>query len=115
MASRNSNKRGISPGPRHNPKKSKHHKDFDLKIGKKLWQVRFVGNDEISSSAWGESDLPNAENPKIFVYRCQTKRNLVNTLLHEVLHAVRPELSEEAVTETADILERALDRLGYKL
>jgi hypothetical protein len=35
--------------------------------------------------------------------------------LHEVLHAVRPELSEEAVTETADILERALDRLGYKL
>lgn len=105
----------MSPGPRHNPKKEKHRKNFDLKIGQKICKVRFVGNDEISSPASKKNDLIDTENPTIFVYRCQTKRNLVNTLLHEVLHVVRPELSEEAVTETADILERALNRLGYKI
>jgi len=99
----------VSPGPRHNPKKERHRKDFDLKIGQKTWKVRFVDADEILS------DTPKAENPKIFVYRCQTKRNLVNTLLHEVLHAVRPEMSKEAVTNTADILESALNKLGYKI
>lgn len=99
----------MSPGPRHNPKKEKHRKDFDLKIDQKTWKVRFVDTDEIIS------DLPKAENPKIFVYRCQTKRNLVNTLLCEVLHAARPEMGKEAVTEIADILERALNQLGYKI
>lgn len=89
-------------------------KDFTLKIGKKNWRVKFVNSTEIRGT-WGQCDLPSARNPKIFVYNKSNRRTLVNTLLHEVLHAVRPELSEEAVTETADVLERAMNRLGYVL
>lgn len=89
-------------------------KDFSLKIGRKNWKVQFVTSREVGNS-WGSCDYPNARNPRIQVYRNASRRDLVNTLLHEVLHAVRPELSEEAVTETADVLERALNRLGYEL
>ena len=89
-------------------------KDFSLKIGRKNWKVKFVKSKDLGNS-WGQCDSPTARNPKIFVYRGSDRRNLVNTLLHEVLHAVRPELSEEAVTETADVLERALNRLGYEI
>lgn len=89
-------------------------KNFSLKIGRKNWKVQFVNSSEIRGT-WGQCDSPSVRNPKILVYRNSDRRNLVNTLLHEVLHAVRPELSEEAVTETADVLERALNRLGYEL
>lgn len=89
-------------------------KDFSLKIGRKNWKVQFVTSREVGNS-WGCCDYPSAKNPRIQVYRNASRRDLVNTLLHEVLHAVRPELSEEAVTETADVLERALNRLGYEL
>lgn len=84
--------------------------DFDLHIHGKRWSVRFVGTRELPD-AWGEADLPSARRPKIRIHRDQTERRLRETLIHEVLHAVRPELCEEAVDETARILERALHRL----
>lgn len=84
--------------------------DFDLHINGKRWSVRFVGTRELRD-AWGEADLPSARRPKIRIHRNQTERRLRETLIHEVLHAVRPELCEEAVDETARILERALHRL----
>lgn len=90
-------------------------KDFKIKINKKNWQVRFVNSKQISRHSWGECDYPNVKYPKINIYKNQTKRNVVNTLIHEVLHAVRPELCEEAITETADILERALNKMGYEI
>lgn len=65
--------------------------------------------------SWGECDWPSQRNPRIRIYRNAKRRDLVNTLIHEVLHAVRPELCEEAVDETATILERALNRLGYRI
>ena len=88
--------------------------DFSLRIRNKNWKVQFVTSREVGNS-WGSCDYPNARNTRIQIYRNASRRDLVNTLLHEVLHAVRPELSEEAVTETADVLERALNRLGYEI
>lgn len=90
-------------------------KDFRIKINKKNWQVRFVNSKQISRDSWGECDYPNVKYPKIYIYKNQTKRNVVNTLIHEVLHAVRPELCEEAITQTADVLERALNKMGYRI
>lgn len=83
---------------------------FSLHIRGKSWSVQFVGTRELRD-AWGEADLPSARRPKIRIHRDQTERRLRETLIHEVLHAVRPELCEEAVDETARILERALHRL----
>jgi Zn-dependent peptidase ImmA (M78 family) len=90
-------------------------KDFNIKINKKNWQIRFVNSKGISRDSWGECDYPNKRYPKIVIYKNQTKRNLVNTLIHEILHAVRPELCEEAITETADIVEKALNKAGYDI
>jgi hypothetical protein len=35
--------------------------------------------------------------------------------VHELLHACRPELSEEAVTETADVIAGVLYKLGARI
>ena len=37
------------------------------------------------------------------------------TAVHELLHACRPELSEEAVTETADVIAGVLFKLGARI
>ena len=89
-------------------------KNFTLTIRRKKWKVNFVRSADIRGS-WGECDDPSAKSPKISIWKNAPKRALVNTLLHEVLHAVRPELSEEAVDETANVLERALNRVGYEI
>jgi len=40
---------------------------------------------------------------------------LLDTVVHEVLHACRPEMSEEAVAETASTIARVLHRLGARI
>lgn len=86
-------------------------RDFSIHIRGREWRVCFVGTKQLRDS-WGEADHPSVRRPRIFVHRGMDERNLTSTLIHEVLHAVRPELCEEAVDETATILERALHRSG---
>ena len=40
---------------------------------------------------------------------------MLNVTVHEMLHACRPELSEEAVKDTADIIATALYKLGARI
>ena len=40
---------------------------------------------------------------------------ILNVTVHELLHACRPELSEEAVTETADVVAGVLYKLGARI
>ena len=40
---------------------------------------------------------------------------MLEVTIHELLHAVRPELSEEAVTDSASIIARVLYRLGARV
>lgn len=88
---------------------------FNLKVNGKSWLIEFVGSDKISRGSWGEADWPTTRKPKIYVYANQDEKNLVNTTIHEVLHAVRPELSEESVTETANVVTDALFKMGCRL
>jgi hypothetical protein len=97
-----------------NLKKLKTHR-FNLKVNGKSWLIEFVGSDKISRGSWGEADWPTTRRPKIYIYANQDEKNLINTTIHEVLHAVRPELSEEAVTETADVVTAALFKMGCAL
>ena len=39
---------------------------------------------------------------------------MMDTIIHEVLHAIRPELCEEAVLETATTITDALWKLKYR-
>lgn len=89
--------------------------DFQIRIRNKRWSVRFVKSDKISRYSYGECDWPQVRNPKIFVRRHLSEAQLLNTTIHEILHAVRPELCEEAVMETANVLAASLRKMGVQI
>lgn len=85
-----------------------------VKINGKQWHIWLVRSREIPSDRYGDCGYSGSK-PIIRVRRSLQGRLALNTMIHEVLHASRPELAEEAVTETANDLERVLWRLGYRL
>jgi hypothetical protein len=88
--------------------------EITLKINKKTWKIRIVKSTEMSPSSLGECDDPKYAKPEIWVKRSQKPIDLMDTIIHEVLHAIRPELSEEAVLETATTVAKALWKLNYR-
>lgn len=86
-----------------------------LKIGGKDWIIWFVRSREIPSDRYGDCGMTGNGKPLIRVRRALQGRMALNILVHEVLHASRPELAEEAVEETANDIERVLWRRGYRL
>lgn len=89
--------------------------DFNIRIRNKRWHVRFVKSNQISRYSYGECDWPQTRNPKIFVRKSLSEAQLLNTTIHEILHAVRPELCEEAVLETANVITAALRKMNVKV
>lgn len=89
--------------------------DFNIRIRNKRWRVRFVKSNQISRYSYGECDWPQTRNPKIFVRKNLSEAQLLNTTIHEILHAVRPELCEEAVLETANVITAALRKMNVKI
>ena len=71
--------------------------------------------DRLSDGSCGDMDPPGVHKKAIRVVRNQPRVDMLDTLLHECLHACLPDLSEEAVTETATDLAKTLDRLGCRL
>lgn len=98
------------------PRSSRNNlKDFPIWIRNKRWLVRFVKSSQISRYSYGECDWPQTRNPKIFVRKNLSDAQLLNTTIHEILHAVRPELCEEAVLETANVITASLRKMGINL
>jgi len=88
--------------------------EVTIKINKKNWKIRIVKSTELSPMSLGECDDPAYAKPEIWVKRTQKPLDLMDTIIHEVLHAVRPELSEEAVLDTATTIAKALWKLNYR-
>ncbi len=88
--------------------------EITLKINNKIWKIRIVKSTEMSPYYLGECDDPKYAKPEIWVKRSQKPIDLMDTIIHEVLHAIRPELSEEAVLETATTVAKALWKLNYR-
>ena len=87
-----------------------------IKIANRTWSLDFVKASEMQSRAnWGECDLPTARKPMMTVRRSLAPKAILNVTVHELLHACRPELSEEAVTETADVIAGVLFKLGARI
>jgi hypothetical protein len=89
--------------------------DFHIRIRNKRWKICFVSSDKISRYSYGECDWPQVKNPKIYVRRKLSEAQLLNTTIHEILHAVRPELCEEAVLETANVIAASLRKMGVSI
>lgn len=88
--------------------------EVTIKINDKNWKIKIVKSTEMSPSTLGECDNPAHSKPEIWVKRTQKPIDLMDTIIHEVLHAVRPELSEEAVLDTATTIAKALWKLNYR-
>jgi predicted metal-dependent peptidase len=88
--------------------------EITIKINKKNWKIKIVKSTDMSPHSLGECDHPAYANPEIWVKRSQKPLDLMDTIIHEILHAVRPELSEEAVLDTATTIAKALWKLNYR-
>ena len=90
--------------------------EINIRINKKNWKIKIVKSTEkgMSQTSLGECDDPKKANPEIWVKRTQKPIDLMDTIIHEVLHAVRPELSEEAVLDTATTIAKVLWKFNYR-
>ena len=77
------------------------------------WAIRFLPR--LPEGAHGEID-PN-DNPckQIRIALDQSPEAMLDTLLHECLHACVPDLSEDAVDETATDIAHLLYRMGLTI
>jgi hypothetical protein len=87
--------------------------EIRAKINGRLWRVvltpaRNMGKD------WGRCDHPPGRHPTIQVRRSLKGVNLMDTIIHETLHAQLPLLDETAVDTTARVVATVLHQLGYR-
>jgi hypothetical protein len=87
--------------------------EIRAKINGRLWRVvltpaRNMGKD------WGRCDHPPGRHPTIQVRRSLKGVNLLDTVIHETLHAQLPLLDETAVDTTARVVATVLHQLGYR-
>jgi hypothetical protein len=87
--------------------------EFRTKVNGRLWRVIETPAREMGTD-WGRCDHPPGRNPTIQIRRTLRGVRHLDTLVHEVLHAARPELDEEAVDTTATAIAKALWRAGYR-
>lgn len=74
------------------------------KIRGKIWNVRYVPN----MINRGSCDHPNSKNKSITIKQGLKGVELMEVLLHEMLHSCAWDLDEEVITEMADDISRAL-------
>jgi hypothetical protein len=84
-----------------------------VKIKDKMWTVRLVKSKDMPRS-YGECDDPSVSKPEIWINRNLKQKDMLDTTIHEVLHATHPELSEESVAETATVVANVLYKLGVR-
>ena len=86
--------------------------DHTITIDGKRWLLRFT---RLKGDAVGWTFFDNATAPRILIDDRLKGGSKLETILHELAHAVLgPTVSEEAVTELARVQRRALTMLGYR-
>lgn len=81
-----------------------------LKILKRWWILEWVKGFKLK----GECDAPTTNGKKIRIKSEIKGELLLDTLIHEQLHAAAWDMSEEWVNDTATDIARNLWRLGYR-
>ena len=79
----------------------------------KCWNLRFVRG-LLRRSLRGECDPPEVKGKEIRIEESLQGEELLEVLIHEMLHAANWHASEEWVETTSRDLARALTRLGYR-
>lgn len=86
--------------------------DHNVKIDGKRWLLRFT---KLKGDAAGWTFFDNAKRPRILIDEKLTGGERLETILHEIAHAVLgPTISEESITELARVQRRVLTMLNFK-
>jgi hypothetical protein len=86
--------------------------DHNVKIDGKRWLLRFT---KLKGDAAGWTYFDNAKRPRILIDEKLKGGERLETILHEIAHAVLgPTISEESITELAKVQRRVLTMLNYK-
>jgi hypothetical protein len=91
-----------SPKPRAKPARGR-----SLKVRGSRWKIRWVNN---LADNFGICDY---EKKEIRIEKGQQLATELDTVVHEILHAALPDLSEASVYDTANSIAEALVKLGY--
>ena len=86
--------------------------DHQVTIDGKRWLLRFT---KLRGDAAGWTYFDNAKRPRILIDERLRGGTRLETILHELAHAVLgPTISEESITELAKVQRRVLVSLGFK-
>ena len=86
--------------------------DHHITIDGKRWLLRFT---RLRGDAMGWTFFDNATSPRILIDDRLRGGQKIETVLHEIAHAVLgPSISEESITELARVQRRALAMLNVK-
>lgn len=86
--------------------------DHHVTIDGKRWLLRFTA---LKGDAAGWTYFDNAKRPRILIDENLRGGTKLETILHELAHAVLgPTISEESITELARVQRRVLLMLGYR-
>ena len=93
----------------------KRPKNFTCQLGGVMWRVYFVrrGHPQVDG-AWGTCHWDERE---IYVRYDQTERRFIDTLLHELRHALSPcdYCAEEWITTTSTEIAMAMMAAGVRM
>jgi hypothetical protein len=82
-----------------------------IKLNQKWWNLKFVPQ----LRDYGDMVDPGKASGRVIrIGTWQGEDELLDTLIHELLHAVEPNWTEEKVTEASSEISRVLLRLGYR-
>ena len=86
--------------------------DHHVTIEGKRWLLRFT---KLKGDAAGWTFFDNSARPRILIDERLRGGAKLETILHEIAHAVLgPTISEESITELAKVQRRVLVNLGYR-
>lgn len=86
--------------------------DHHVTIDGRRWLLRFT---RLRGDAMGWTFFDNATSPRILIDERLKGSQRIETILHEIAHAVLgPTVSEEAVTELARVQRRVLGMLNVR-
>ena len=79
----------------------------------KRWRLEVL--DYLHDGSCGSMDPAGVPRKRILISRSQDPIDILDTVIHECLHASVPDLAESTVEESATDIARVLYRMGYRL
>lgn len=79
--------------------------------GDERWLVRFAN---LKGASYGITYTRKAKNPRIIIHDDLRGRHRLTIILHELLHAIFPQASEEVVEQAGKDLSKVLWALNYR-